>query len=141
MQAILLDKAKGDITDSDAVLWSIDHDTPYVSSPLIYGDRLYFVKNRNAILSCYNAKTGERVYDRQRIPRGRAFTSSPWACNGKIFCLNEFGVTFVIQAGREFKLLHTNSLEKDELCMATPAVAGDKLILRSADRIYCIGKP
>ena len=89
-------------------------------------------------MACYEAKTGELVYSRQRLQGGRAFTASPWAYDGKIFCLNEYGQTYVIKAGREFELLHTNSLEEDELCMATPAMAGDKLIIRSEHRVYCI---
>ena len=88
--------------------------------------------------ACYDAATGEEVYGRQRIPGGRAFTSSPWAYNGKIFCLNEDGKTFVIKAGREFEVLHVNELEEDELCMATPAMVDGYLLIRTADRIYCL---
>ncbi len=56
----------------------------------------------------------------------------------KIFCLNEDGVTFVMQAGREFKILHTNTLAEDDMCMATPAIVGDRLLIRSSARLYCI---
>jgi hypothetical protein len=52
--------------------------------------------------------------------------------------LNEDGVTFVFEAGDEFKLLHTNPLEEDDLGMATPAIAGDRLLLRTGKRVYCI---
>jgi len=55
-----------------------------------------------------------------------------------VFCLNEDGVTFVIRAGDKFELLHTNKLADDDMCMATPAMAGDKLLIRTAARIYCI---
>ena len=73
----------------------------------------------------------------QRGPRG-AFTSSPWAYQGKIFCLNEDGDTYVVQAGREFKVIGKNSL--DELCMATPALVGDSLLIRTATKLYRIRK-
>ena len=46
-------------------------------------------------------------------------------------------MTYVLEAGREFKLLHTNKLLEDDMCMATPALAGDKLIIRTDARIYC----
>ena len=76
----------------------------------------------------------------KRHSRGQAFTSSPWASGDKIFCLNEDGVTFVIRAGKEFEILHTNALAEDDMCMATPAIVGDRLLIRTAARIYCIRK-
>ena len=92
------------------------------------------------IAACYEAKTGKVAHEPARLPNGRAFTSSPWAYNGKVFYLNEFGTTYVLEAGRKFKLLHTNELLEDDMCMATPAIAGDKLIIRTDARVYCIGK-
>ena len=84
-------------------------------------------------------KTGKEVYGKVRIDPGvNAFTSSPWAYNGKIFCLSEDGDTFVIQGGPEFKLLGKNSL--DEMCMATPAIARGSLIIRTASKLYRITK-
>jgi hypothetical protein len=87
---------------------------------------------------CYDPATGEEVYERQRLPNGRAFTSSPWAYDDKVFCANEDGVTFVIRAGKEFEILHTNKLAEDDMCMATPAIVGNRLLLRTSPRIYCI---
>jgi hypothetical protein len=55
-----------------------------------------------------------------------------------VFCLNEDGVTFVIDGGREFKILHTNTLADDDMCMATPAIAGDRLLIRTSGRVYSI---
>lgn len=128
---------KDDETSNEHIAWCQKRAAPYNPTTLVYGDLLYVLLDRG-IMACYEAKTGELVYSRQRLQGGRAFTSSPWAYNGKIFCLNEYGQTYVIKAGREFELLHTNSLEEDELCMATPAMAGDKLIIRSEHRVYCI---
>jgi outer membrane protein assembly factor BamB len=127
----------GDQTSNEYIAWCHKRAAPYNPTTLVYGDFLYVLLDRG-ILACYDAQSGKQVYDRQRLPNGRAFTSSPWAYNGKIFCLNEYGETFVVQAGPEFKLLHTNSLGEDEMCMATPAMAGDKLIIRSEDRVYCL---
>ena len=89
------------------------------------------------LIACYDARTGEEVYGKRRIgPGARAFTSSPWAYDGKIFCLSEDGDTFVIQAGPEFKLLGKNSL--GELCMATPAIVRDGLIIRTESHLLRI---
>ena len=89
-------------------------------------------------LTCHDARTGKEIYGKTRFPAGASFTSSPWAYNGKVFCLSEDGDTFVVQAGREFKVVGTNRL--DELCMASPAVAQGRLLLRTASKVYCIGK-
>jgi hypothetical protein len=69
---------------------------------------------------------------------GGGFTASPWAYDGKIFCASEAGETVVLGAGREFKVLFTNKLAEDDMIMASPAIAGGKLLLRTAARLYCI---
>ena len=89
-------------------------------------------------LAAFNTKTGEEVYPKKRIPNGRAFTSSPWAYGGKLYCLNEDGVTFVVKAGSDFEILHGNPLSEDDMGMATPVVVGDKLLIRTGARVYCI---
>jgi hypothetical protein len=90
-------------------------------------------------LSCYEARTGKEVYSRQQIAAGAtAFTASPWANDGKLFCLSEDGDTFVIQAGPEFKVLGRNTL--GEMCMATPAAVRGSLIIRTLTKLYRIGK-
>ena len=50
------------------------------------------------------------------------------------------GVTFVIEPGPEFKILYTNKLTEDDMCMATPVIVGDKLLMRTSQRLYCIGR-
>ena len=112
--------------------------SPYNPSTIVYGDQMYVLYDQG-MLASYDAKTGEVIYRKKRIPGGKAFTSSPWAYDNKIFCLSEFGETFVFAAGPEFELLHTNILDGQELCMATPAIAGDKLLLRTGDALYCLG--
>jgi outer membrane protein assembly factor BamB len=71
-----------------------------------------------------------------RFPEGPGFTASPWAYNGKIFCLSEDGDTYVVEAGPAFKVVGIQRL--DELCLASPAVADGKLLLRTASRLYCL---
>jgi len=129
--------AKGE-TSSKYVAWYQPQAGPYNPSPIVYGDFYYTLYDRG-FFTCHDAKTGKEIYAKVRIDPGvNAFTSSPWAYNGKIFCLSEDGDTFVIQAGGEFKLLGKNSL--DEMCMATPAIVRGSLIIRTASKLYRISK-
>jgi outer membrane protein assembly factor BamB len=136
--------ATGDIslkegeTGNQFIAWYLRQGGPYNPSPIVYGDHYYTLYDRG-FFTAHDAKTGQEVYGKQRIdPAAGAFTSSPWAYNGKIFCLSEDGDTFVIQAGAEYKLLGKNSL--DEMCMATPAIARGSLVLRTASKLYRISK-
>jgi outer membrane protein assembly factor BamB len=127
----------GDETANQWIAWCQKRGAPYNPSTIALDDRLYVLYDRGT-LACFDAQTGNEVYSQQRIPKGRGFTSSPWAYGGKLFCLNEDGVTFVFRAGDQFQLLHTNALREDDMCMATPAIAGDRLLIRTAARVYCI---
>ncbi|MEZ6070374.1 MAG: PQQ-binding-like beta-propeller repeat protein [Pirellulales bacterium] len=126
-----------DATSGGPIVWSQPDAGPYNTSPLVYDGLVYVLKDQGFLL-CYDAATGEEVYDRQRLPEGRAFTASPWANDGHIFCLNEYGTTYVVRAGAEFELLHTNSLDEDAMCMATPAAVGNRLLIRTATSLYCL---
>lgn len=137
--------ASGDITlaegetSNDYIVWYQPEAGSYNTSPLVYGDYYYSVQDIGFI-ECYNALTGEPLYTKTKIsPRGRAsFTASPWAYNGKVFALSEQGNTYVVKAGPEYELLHVNAL--DELCMAPPAIVGDRLLIRTASKLYSIKK-
>jgi len=128
---------KEDETSNEWIAWCNQGASSYNPTPVLYGDYLYVLLDRG-FLACYNAKTGEEVYGKERIPGARGFTTSPWAYNGKIFCADEYAVTFVVEAGPEFKLLHENPLGDEEMCMATPAIVGDKLLIRTDQNLYCI---
>jgi outer membrane protein assembly factor BamB len=134
--------AQGDITLKDGensneyIAWCQKQGGPYNPSPIVYGDYLYVLYDRG-MLSCYDAQTGSEIYSKKRIAAGaNAFTSSPWANNGKILCLSEDGDTFAIQAGPEFKVLGKNKL--DEMCMASPAALRGSLIIRTLSKLYRI---
>ena len=135
--------ADGDISladgdqSNDYVAWYQPRAGNYNTSPLVYGDTYYSLLDRGFFES-YDARTGEPVYGRQRISAGSSFTTSPWAYNGKIFALSEQGDTYVIQAGPEFAVLGVNSL--DEMAMASPAIVGDRLLIRTWSRLYSIRK-
>jgi len=132
--------ATGDISlaagasSNDHVAWSLPQAGPYHPTPVVYGDYLYILYDRG-FLACYEAKTGKEVYRSKRLGGGAsAFTASPWAYGGKVFCLSEEGETFVVQAGPEFKVLHRNKL--GEMALATPAVAGGSLLVRTQAKLY-----
>ena len=133
--------ASGDITlkdgakANDGVAWSLPSAGPPSASPLLVGDYLYIPEERGGFLTCYDAKTGKQVY-KERLPGARGFTSSPWACDGKVFCLDDGGTTFVVEPGPKFKVLGKNTI--DEMCWSSPAVAGKALFLRTVDHLYCI---
>ncbi len=136
--------ARGDISLSSGettnafVAWSQPTAAPYNPSPLLYGDHFYVLFDFG-FLSCHDARTGRLIYEKQRVRKETtAFTASPWAANDRIYALSEDGDTFVFQAGSEYRLLHTNSL--DEMCMSTPAIAGDRLLIRTLSKLYCIGQ-
>jgi outer membrane protein assembly factor BamB len=124
-------------TNNSAIAWCQPQAAPYNPSTLLYDGRLYVLYDFG-LMSAFNARTGELLYDRQKLPQGLHFTASPWAANGRIYCLNEDGLAFVIRAGDRFELLHTNRLAPDDMCLATPAMAGDRLLIRSSGRLYCI---
>ncbi len=133
--------ASGDITNledpaaGEFIEWYQPTASPYNTSPIVYGDDYYTLYDRG-FLTCHDARTGEEVYGKQRLVPSGSFTASPWAYNGKLFFLSEDGLTYVVQAGSEFKLLGTNDLQ--ELCLSSPAVSQGRLLIRTASKLYCI---
>lgn len=119
---------------SEFVAWSVPRAGTYLPTQLAYDGALYSLSD-TGILSRYDAATGKLGY-RARIEGGVAFTASPWAGDGRIFCLNEEGKTFVIAAGETYQFLRVNDLE--EFALATPALVGDRLLLRTETQLYSI---
>ena len=132
--------ASGDLTTPDGaklndfVAWFQPKAGTYLPTELAYDGGLY-VLSHTGILTRFDAKTDVQSY-KARIGEGGDFTSSPWGYNGKIFCMNEEGRTFVIRAGDTYELLGSNDL--GEMALATPALIGDRLILRTENHLYSI---
>ncbi len=132
--------AKGDISlkegssNSEQVAWSTLKGAPYISTPIVYGEYFY-VSGYNGIFACYNARTGERVYE-QRLGQGGFFSSSPVAGDGKIYTISEDGDAYVIKPGPNFGLLGTNTM--GEVTMATPAIADGMIVIRTLSKIIAI---
>jgi outer membrane protein assembly factor BamB len=134
--------ASGDVTlqegetSNAGVAWSQNGVSLFLTSPLLYRRYLYVLEARFAMLSCYDAQTGEPAYVKERLQQAKGFTTSPWAHDGKVFCLDQDGQTFVLQAGPKFAVLGKNKL--DETFAASSAVAGGDLLLRGVTHLYCI---
>jgi outer membrane protein assembly factor BamB len=133
--AIPLD-AKGDVTDSDQIIWRRTDSGPYVSSAVLYGGQLYFTKGRDAILSSLDIKTGEPLIEQVRLPGLNTMYASPVAAAGRIYFTSREGATIVLKHGPKFEVLATNRL--DEGIDASPAIVGKQMFLRGERRLYCI---
>jgi outer membrane protein assembly factor BamB len=133
--------AKGDISlvkdqsSNEFVVWSQPRAGTYLPSSLVYEGAVYAL-TETGILSRFDAKTGKLTYKTRIDPAATAFTTSPWAYNGRLFCLSEEGQTFVIDTGEQFKLLHVNAL--DDFTLASPALVGERLLIRTEHRLYSI---
>ncbi len=128
----------GDAKSSEHVAWSHPREGIYMQTPLVYGPHLYACRG-NGILSCYDARTGERLYRERLGSSNTGFTASPVAAGGRLYFTSEEGNVYVVRAGAEFELLATNSME--DVCMATPAISGRMLIVRTKGHVYAIERP
>ncbi len=98
----------------------------------------FYTVNNNGVMAAYDAKTGTRLYE-QRVGSGGSFTASPIAAAGKLYISTEDGETYVIKAGAQYEMLAKNTI--GEPILATPALAGDMLIVRGAKHLYAIAEP
>jgi outer membrane protein assembly factor BamB len=122
------------VTKSDFVSWSTTRGGPYIPTPIIYRDQLYVLLN-NGVLASYKVATGEQIYQK-RLGSGGAFSASPVAADGKIYCSSEDGDVYVIKAGPEYEELAKNSM--GEILIATPAISDGLIIFRGLKNIYAI---
>jgi outer membrane protein assembly factor BamB len=125
---------KGDVTETH-VAWRMTRNAPHTPSPLLVGDELYVVSDRNGIASCLDAKTGN-VHWAERL--GGDFSASPLWADGKIYFQNEAGVGFVVKAGTKYELLAKNDMK--ERTLASYAAADGALFLRTEKHLYRIGE-
>jgi len=158
--AIRLGKS-GDLTDSsEAIAWRHSKSTPYVPSPLLYGDRLYFFAGNTGTLSCFDAKTGKPHFEAERISVGRTASdpqeskkagfdeirrdllggvyASPVGAADRLYLVGRDGKTVVIKNADKIEALATNKLE--DKFDASAAIAGKELFLRGHEFLYCIAE-
>jgi hypothetical protein len=140
--AIKLD-AVGDVTPTDEkdlnehIAWFYPRKGAYMPTPIVYGDYFY-VCRINGIMLCYDARTGEEIYKQRVGSMQGAFTASPVATDGKLYLADEYGAVHIVEAGPEYKHLATNKL--NESCLASPAISGNMLFVRTIGHLFAIGK-
>lgn len=127
---------RGDLTGSDAVVWSQTRGNSYTPSPVIHDNKLYVLTD-TGMVSCYNARTGAPFYHQVRLPKSYSFKSSPVGASGKLYLASENEDVIVLRMGEKYEVLATNTLA-DEMFIATPAITGGEIFLRSRKRLYCI---
>ena len=138
LKAIRLADARGDITGTPAVVWTLDRDTPYVPSPLLYDGILYFLKSNNGLLSAFDARTGKPHYQAQRIEAAPNVFASPVAAAGKIYIVGREGTTAVIKPGPTLEVIAANKL--DDHFDASPALVDREIYLRGYKNLYCVAE-
>jgi outer membrane protein assembly factor BamB len=120
------------------IAWKLDRGSPYTTTPVIYQGILYVCVD-NGVLSAYDARTGRRHYQHRIAPDTGGFSASPVAAAGRLYLGSEDGVVFVVRAGRTFELLARNDMK--EMLLATPAIVGDTMFVRTRSHLVAIGGP
>ncbi len=128
--------ARGDISNSDKIIWSKDRGTPYVPSPVLYDGMLYFTQSNQSILTAVDSRTGKTLLQRGRIPGVSNIYSSPVGADGRVYFTGRNGATVVLKRQNKLKVLATNKL--DDEFNASPAIAGRQLFLRGRKSLYCL---
>jgi outer membrane protein assembly factor BamB len=139
MFAIRLDGAKGDITGSDHVVWTLRRSTPYVPSPLLYRGSLYFLRHYQGILSRVDAKTGKAPNAPTRLAGLREIYASPVAAAGRVYVTGRAGTTVVVSHEDQPKILALNRL--DDRFNASAVLVDGEILLRGERHLYSIAEP
>jgi outer membrane protein assembly factor BamB len=127
----------GDVTESHRAWTFTDNGGPDVPTPVSDGSLLFLVEDAG-IVTCLDVKTKERIWGPERTASGTV-SSSPLLAEGRLYILNEVGVTTVLEAGRTFKTLATNELD-ESYTLSSPVAVGNQLFIRTGTHLYCIGK-
>lgn len=130
--------ASGDAASTDAVRWTHPKGTPYVPSPLLVDNLLYFISGNNGMINCLNAKTGEAFYQQERLKDVREVYASPVSARDRVYILGRDGTCVVLKKGSTLDVLATNKL--DEKTDASIAFAGSELFIRGKQNLYCIAE-
>lgn len=141
LQAIRLGRT-GDLTGSDAIIWSHDKGTPYVPSPLLVDHLLYVLQGNDAIASCFNARSGEELFDRERLEAIHSVYASPVAAGDRVYILSREGTCVVLKKGPKAEVLAVNKLNDDiQHTDASMALVDREAFIRTPRYLYCIAAP
>jgi outer membrane protein assembly factor BamB len=136
LMAIRLDGAVGDITGSKRIAWAKHRATPYVPSPLLYGDSLYYLNHYQEVLTRVDAKTGDERPGAFRLAGLRDIYASPVGASGRVYITDRTGTTLVISHDEKHKVLAENHV--DDVISASAAISGRELFLRGEHFLYCV---
>ena len=128
--------ATGELDGTDAVIWSHNKSTPYVPSPLLVDDLLYFVSGNNGMLSCFDATAGKQHYEAERLDGVFGIYASPVAAAGHVYVLGRDGTCLVLKQGPNLEIVSRNKL--DDKTDASIALVGKDLFIRGHENLYCI---
>lgn len=126
----------GDLGTDGKVNWRYHTGTPYVPSPVLVEDRIYFTGANGNLLTILDATTGKPIIEKQRIPGARQFYASPLYADGRLCFTDRDGVTVVLQPGNEVKVMATNKL--GDAVDASPVAVGKQLFLRGEQFLWCL---
>lgn len=127
----------GDVTKTH-VLWNVKNKSPSnLSSPVVVGDQLFVVK-KGGISSCFDTAAGRTCWELKRIRSAGDFYASPIAGDGKIYVTGENGFITVLKAGPELDILARNDM--GDSIIATPAIAGGRIYVRTKNSLICVGE-
>jgi outer membrane protein assembly factor BamB len=138
LQAIHLGRT-GDLTGTDAIAWSHSKSTPYIPSPLLADNYLYLISGNENMLSCFDAKTGEPYFERERLEGIRGVYASPVSARDRTYVLGREGSCVVLKKGPKPEVLAVNKLD-DTRSDASIALVDKQLFLRTAHNLYCISE-
>jgi outer membrane protein assembly factor BamB len=127
---------EGDLTGTDAVLWTNQKGNSYTPSPVLHDGKLYLLTD-NGMLSCLDAKTGKPYYQQQRLPKPYNFKASPVGANGNLYLATEDSDVVVVKMGETFEVVATNRLE-GQTFIGTPAIIDGEVYLRGQNTLFCV---
>ncbi len=128
--------SRGDLTETSGYRWKIDQGTPYVPSPAISGNRLFFTQTTSDVMSVIDARTGSPLSERKRLSGVKSLYSSPLVAGGHIYFAGREGTTVVIKDDESLETVAVNSL--NEPLDASPIAIGDYLYLRTWSKVFAI---
>ena len=134
--AIDLSKAVGELTDSVAIVWRYNINTPYTPSPVLMDDNLYFLKVNNGYLTCLDATDGKEHYSSQKLEGIQNIFTSMVGVKDRIYISGANGSMAVVKHSTDFEVISLNKLEDN--FHASPVIIGDELYLRGFKYLYCI---
>jgi len=134
LMAAIRPDGRGDATESN-IVWTAEDGLPDICSPLTNGE-LVFLLETYGLLTCYDAKNGEKVWEEDLV---ETFKASPSLVGDCVYLMTEDGIMIIIKADREFKEI--GRYELGENSRGSPAFLDGRMYIRGEENLYCIANP